>query len=111
MPELAGVTQADVLAVFDDVGDDQDFRMPCQQELLEHMDLQHAKTTAEIDLLLRGYALVAEHHHVMIQVRAVNAGKIVIIDRAGQVETDDLDAHRSAERADFKELWRDAWRS
>ncbi len=111
MPELAGVAETDVLAVFDNVGHDEDFRMPRQQELLEHMDLQHAKTATEIDVLFRGDALVAEHHHVMVQVRTVNACEILIIDRAGQVETDDLGAHRSAERADFKELRRDVWRS
>ncbi|MNS07339.1 hypothetical protein D3C72_387800 [compost metagenome] len=81
-----------------------------QQKLLEHMDLQHAKSAAEIDLLLRGYALVAEHHHVMIQVRAVNAGEVLIIDRTGQIETDDLGAYRAVERADVEKLWRDAWR-
>jgi hypothetical protein len=53
VPELAGVTQADVLAVLDDVGNDQDFRVVGQQELLEHVDLQHAEAAAEIDLLLR----------------------------------------------------------
>jgi hypothetical protein len=28
MPELAGVAEADGLAVFDDVGNDENFRMP-----------------------------------------------------------------------------------
>jgi hypothetical protein len=46
----------------------------------------------------------------MIQVRAVNAREVLVIDRAGQIETDDLGTHRPAERADFEELWRDAWR-
>ena len=110
MPELAGIAQADGLAVLDDVGNDQDFRMPGQLELLEHMDLQHAETAAEIDLLFGGNALVAEHHHVMIQVRAVDAGEVLVIDRAGQIETDDFGTHRAAERADFEKLWRDAWR-
>jgi hypothetical protein len=41
----------------------------------------------------------------------VNACEVLIIDRAGQIEAEDFGAHRSAERADFKELWRDAWRS
>jgi hypothetical protein len=51
VPELAGVTEADVLAVLDDVGNDQDLRVAGQQELLEHVDLQHAKAAAEGDLL------------------------------------------------------------
>ncbi|MNY80940.1 hypothetical protein D3C86_2222360 [compost metagenome] len=54
--------------------------------------------------------MVAEHHHVMIQVRTVNACEVLLVDRAGQIETDDFGTHRAAERADFKELWRDAWR-
>jgi hypothetical protein len=47
----------------------------------------------------------------MIQVRAVNAGEIVTIDRPGQVEADDFGTHRAAERTDLEELWCDAWRS
>ncbi|MNP46184.1 hypothetical protein D3C76_1401630 [compost metagenome] len=39
VPEFAGITQADVLAIFDDVGNDQDLGVASQQELLEHMDL------------------------------------------------------------------------
>ena len=60
------------------------------QELFEHMDLQHAKTAAESDLLFGGDALVAEHHDVVIQVRAVDAREIRVVDRAGQVQADDL---------------------
>jgi hypothetical protein len=48
---------------------------------------------------------------MMVQMRAVNACEVLIIDWAGQVETDDFGTHRTAEWADFKELWRDAWRS
>ena len=104
MPELAGVTEADGLAVFDDVGNDEDFRMPGQQELLEYMDLQHTETAAEGDLLFGGNALVAEHHHVMVQVRAMDAGKVLVIDRAGQVQADDFGSDSTAERANLKGL-------
>jgi hypothetical protein len=51
MPELAGIAQADVGAVLDDVGNDQDLGVVGQQELLEHVDLQFAKAAAEGDLL------------------------------------------------------------
>jgi hypothetical protein len=66
------------------------------------VDLQHAETATEIDLLLGGNALVAEHHHVMIQVRAVNAGEVLIIDRAGQIEADDFGTDGATESADFE---------
>jgi hypothetical protein len=95
------------LAVFDDVGNDEDFRMPGQQELLEHVDLQHAESATEGDLLLRGNALVAEHHDVMVKVRAVDAGEVLIVDRSGQIETDDLGTDGTAKWADVEGLWRD----
>jgi hypothetical protein len=95
-----------MLAVLDDVGNDQDFRVIGQQELLEHVDLQHAEAAAEIDLLLRGDALVAEHHDMVIQMRAMNAREVLIVDRPGQVQADDLGTDGTAERADFKALRR-----
>lgn len=107
MPELAGITEADGLAVFDDVGNDEDFRMPGQQELLEYVDLQHTETAAEGDLLFGGNALVAEHHHVMVQVRAMDAGEVLVIDRAGQVQADDFGTDSAAEWSDFEDLRRD----
>jgi hypothetical protein len=106
MPELAGVTETDVLAVLDDVGNDENFRVIGQQELLEHVDLQHAKATAEIDLLLRGDLLIAKDHDVVIQVRAVNAREVLIIDRSAEVEANDLGADGTAEWTNFENLWR-----
>ena len=88
--------------------------MAGQQELLEHMDLQHAESTAEGDLLLRGNALVAEHHDVMIQVRAMDAGKVLIVDGPRQVQADDFGTDGATERADVEGLRRDvrgAWES
>lgn len=80
--------------------------MPDQQELLEHMDLQHAKTTTESDVLFRADTLVTEHHHVMVEVGTVDAGKILVVDGPGQVQADDLGADRIAEWTDFKRLRR-----
>ena len=90
MPEFACVSQADGLAVFNDVGDDQDFRVVGQQELFEHMDLQHAESTAEVDLLLGSDTLITENHDMMVQVRTMNAHEIFVVDRTGQIEADDL---------------------
>ncbi len=90
VPELAGIAETNGLPVFDDVGDDEDFRMAGQVELLEHMDLQFTEAAAEGDLLLRGDALIAEHHHVMIQVGAMDAGEVFGIERPGQLDAEDL---------------------
>ena len=83
MPELARIPQADGLAILDDIGDDQDLGVVGQQELFEHMDLQHAETAAEGDLLFGGDALVAEHDDVMVQVCAVDAGEVLLVDWTG----------------------------
>lgn len=64
-----------------------------EQELLEDVDLQHAETATEIDLLLRCDVLITENHHVVIQMGFMNAGKIPVIQRPGQVQTDDLRTH------------------
>lgn len=62
------------------------------------MDLQHAETATEGDLLLGADALVAEHHHVVLQVRAMNAGKILVIERLAQIEAKDFSAQASERR-------------
>ncbi|MNN49255.1 hypothetical protein D3C81_1637700 [compost metagenome] len=92
MPELAGIAQADRLTVLDDVGDDEEFRMPWQQELLEHVDLQLAEQAAEGDLLLRSDVLVAKHQQAMVQMREVDVGEILRIERAGQIQPDNFRA-------------------
>ena len=78
--------------------------MAAEQELLEHVDLQHAEAAAEVDLLLGGDALVAEHHHVVVQVRAVDARKIASVDRTAQVQADDLGAHGTGKRTNLEGL-------
>ena len=54
VPGSAGIAETDGLAVLDDVGNDEDLRMPWEQELLRHMDLQLTEAPAEGDLLRRG---------------------------------------------------------
>nr|BFD38853.1 hypothetical protein FFPRI1PSEUD_03520 [Pseudomonas sp. FFPRI_1] len=78
--------------------------MPGQQELLEHMNLQHTEATAEGNLLFGADALVAEHHYVMIQVGAVDAGEVLVVDWPGQVEADDLGTYSPIQGADFESL-------
>lgn len=54
------------------------------------MDLQRAEPPAEFDLLRRGDALIAEHQHVVVQVRAVKARERVCIQRLRQRQADDF---------------------
>jgi hypothetical protein len=50
---IARVAQPDGLAVLLDVGDDQNFRVVLELELVQHMDLERPEAAAEIDVLLR----------------------------------------------------------
>ncbi|MNT65906.1 hypothetical protein D3C72_2039290 [compost metagenome] len=104
MPELAGIAQADVLAVLDNVGDDEDFRVSGQQELLEHMDLQHTEAAAEGNLLFGADVLVAKHQHMVVEVRAVNPGEVFGGDCTGQVQADDFGTDSTGERTNFEAL-------
>ena len=61
MPHRAGITQADRLTVFDNVGDSQDFRMARQQILPEHMYHQRSKAATERHVLLRRDVLRPEY--------------------------------------------------
>lgn len=61
------------------------------------MDLQRSEAAAELDLLPRRDALIAEHQHVMIQVRAMDTREAGGRDRLRQVEPDHLGAEAAAE--------------
>ena len=96
VPIRACIAQAGGLAVFDDVGDDQDLVMRVQLVVAQHMALQRAKTAAEGDVLGWRDALVAIHHHAVIQVQLVQAGKVVRRERLGQVQTPHFYAQAAA---------------
>jgi hypothetical protein len=68
------------------------------------VNLQDAKTTAEIDLLLGGNVLVAKHHDVVAEVSPVNAGEIGVVQWAAKVEANDLGTDCSGKGAHFKSL-------
>src|SRR5207248_10366007 len=55
-----------------------------------------------VDLLLRRDALVAEHHHMTIEMRAVDATEVGVGQRLREVEADHLGAQRRIERADLQ---------
>ena len=46
-----------------------------------------------IDLLLRGDLLITEHQDVLIQMRAVYASEVCVVQRTGQIQADDFCAH------------------
>jgi len=75
-----------------------------QQKLFEYVDLQHAKTATEGNLLFGGDALVAKDHHMVIQVRAMNTREILVIDWPGQVQTDNLRTDAAGQRANLEIL-------
>ncbi len=104
MPVLAGIAQAHGLIVLDNIGDDEDFRMVGQQKLLEHMDLQHPEAPAEIDLLLRRDLLIAEHHHMVIQMCLMHTSEVGIVQRPGQIQPNDFRAHLFGEWTHFEGL-------
>jgi hypothetical protein len=104
MPQVAGVAQADRLAVFADVRNDQHLGLFGQLELAQHVDLQGAEAAAERHLLGGRDALVAEHQHVIIEMGAVDAREIGVAERLRQVEAHDLGAERGIEGADRKRL-------
>lgn len=96
---MAGVAQTDRLAVLDDVRDDQHLRMARQLELVQHVNLQRTEAAAEGDLLIRRDALIAEHQHVMVQMRTVNALEIVLAQRPAEIEAEHFRADGAVERA------------
>jgi len=104
MPEVARVAEADGLAVLDDVGDDEDFRLPLQLELVQHVDLQRAEAAAERDLLRGRDALVAEDQHVVVQVRAMDAAEVGLVQWLVQVQPDDLGGEAAGDRPDLDAL-------
>src|SRR5688572_27928658 len=104
MPELAVVTETYVLSDLARVRNDEDFRVVGQEELFEHVDLQHAEATAEIDLLFRGNLLIAKDHDMVIQMCAVNPREVLIIDRPAEVKANDLGADGTAEGTNFENL-------
>lgn len=108
MPVVAGIAQPDRLAAgVLDVGDDEDFRMVRQLEVLQHVDLQRPEAAAEVDVLARRDALVAEHHHVVVEVRLVQPGEVRIAERSRQVQPQHLGAQRRAgQRPDVEALRR-----
>ena len=106
MPKLTGIAQADGLTVLDDVGDDENLRVIGQQKLLEHVDLQRAETAAEGDLLLGRDALVTEYKQGVIEMGAMDTGEVVITERPGQIQADDLGAHGRIEGTNFERLCR-----
>jgi Mg-chelatase subunit ChlD len=56
------------------------------------MDLQRPEAAAEIDLLTRRELLVAKDHHVMVEVRLMNAREVGVINGQAQIQPGDFRA-------------------
>lgn len=78
--------------------------MVLQMELVQHMDLERAEAAAEFDVLGRSDLLVAEHQHVVVQMRAVDAREVFVVDGLRDVEADDFRADGGVEGAHFEVL-------
>ena len=104
MPVVAGVAQADRLAVLAYVGDHQHFRRSRKPELAQHVDLQFAEAARKFDLLGRGDAGIAKHEHMVVEVGTVHAGQSGGADRARQVEPEHFGAERCVEGPDVELL-------
>jgi hypothetical protein len=48
--------------------------------------------------------LVAEHHDVVIQVRAMNAGEILVVDWPGQIQADNLGTDAAGQWSNLERL-------
>jgi hypothetical protein len=88
------------------------------------MDLQRAEARAEGHVLGRRQAgLVTEHQHMVLEMGLVDAAEVVGVDRARQVQSDQLGAERAVEGRISKRwgaasrtsaaagAWRQAWRT
>ena len=102
---MAGVAQADRLAVLADVRHDQHLRVARQLEIAQHVDLQLAETAAERHLLGGRDVPVAKYQHVVVEVGAVQALEVFRTERTRQVETDDLGAQRGANNGLNGKFW------
>ncbi len=98
---MTGVAETDRLAVLDDVRHHQHLGIARQLELMQHMNLQRTEAPAEGDLLIRRDALIAKHQHVMIEMRAMEAGEVVVAQRLVEVEAEYFSAERAVEGANL----------
>src|SRR5205085_7421857 len=92
-------------AVFHDVRDHVDFRMPLDKAppgLLHRSLVEIAEAAAEGDQIVVGQRLLPEEQHLMIEPRPVHESKRVVVELA-QVETLDLRSERGARGPDGQE--------
>jgi hypothetical protein len=90
MPVHARITQANGHTALIDIEDDHDFGEARWLEALEHMDQQQANNSAEVHLLLRCDALVAEHQYMVLQMRAVDTGEVGGVEGLRQLQPQHL---------------------
>jgi hypothetical protein len=75
-------------------------------KLVQHVDFERAKTAAEVDVLGGGDLLVAEYQDVVVEVCAVDAGEIFVVNGLGDVQAQDFCAYGGGEGPHFEVLRR-----
>lgn len=73
-------------------------------ELVQHVDHQRPEAAAEVNVLLRRDALVAEHQQVVVQMRLVHALEVGGRQFLSQVQADQFGAHRARQRPQLERL-------
>ena len=100
MPVSSGIDQSNWLAMFKDIGNDQDLRMMLQVKTVQNMHLQGTKTAAERDMLLWRDVLIAKYHHAVLNQCGADLGDTCIGYWLVQIETMDFGTERSVKRTD-----------
>ena len=86
VPVLAGVLQADGVAVLDHIGDHQNFGMAGLEIHFGGMNLKLAQAAAEIDVLLIGQMLIAEYDDAAVVEQVFDPAKGGVVDGLREIE-------------------------
>ena len=95
---VRAVEGAEVLAVFHDVRDPEDFGIIRMAEVVQHVMLERAEALAEFDLLLGRHGLVADDQHRALAELPAQTGEGRIADRLREVDVFDLGADQRLDR-------------
>src|SRR5262245_42208815 len=103
MPVLAGVAQADRLAVLDDVGEDADLRAIAIRVAPAHRALNVAETAGEVAQLLRRQALIGKAQHAVLAERAQQRREVTRFQGLRKVHAPDRRAEYLTACNDFRQ--------
>ncbi|MNC88535.1 hypothetical protein D3C83_43570 [compost metagenome] len=97
MPVVARVLDADRLAVFDDVGEDVDFRMLGPHVFAQDVDFQRAEAAAEFDVPGVADALVAEEDDRALVEGLLDAREGLVVEILRKIDLLDFGAEKRAQ--------------